>query len=96
MMLTGRADSCYSATFSATNSTRIGVGSNPGLRVEKLASNGLSHSTTLNKNKSKKPGHYTGSFIMFSVITSIYNKKTKGRTLMELFTTTGKLKEFFF
>ena len=28
---------------------------------------------------------------MFSVITSIYNKKTKGPTLMELFTATGKL-----
>jgi hypothetical protein len=30
---------------------------------------------------------------MFSVITNIYNKKTKGPTLMELFTTTGKLKK---
>ena len=27
-----------------------------------------------------------GRFIMFSVITNIYNKKTKGPTLMELFT----------
>ena len=34
-------------------------------------------------------------FIMFSVITNIYNKKTKGRTLMELFTATGKFKKFF-
>jgi hypothetical protein len=33
---------------------------------------------------------------MFSVIKSIYNKKTKGRTLMELFTATGKLKKVFF
>ena len=33
---------------------------------------------------------------MFSVITNIYNKKTKGPTLMELFTVTGKLKKFFF
>jgi len=33
---------------------------------------------------------------MFSVITNIYNKKTKGPTLMELFTTTEKLKKFFF
>ena len=33
---------------------------------------------------------------MFSVITNIYNKKTKGHTLTELFTTTGKLKKFFF
>jgi hypothetical protein len=33
---------------------------------------------------------------MFSVITNIYNKKTKGSTLMELFTATGKLKKFFF
>jgi hypothetical protein len=37
---------------------------------------------------------YTGRFIMFSVITNIYNKKTKGPTLMELFTTTDKLKKF--
>jgi hypothetical protein len=36
----------------------------------------------------------TGRFIMFSVITNSYNKKTKGRTLMELFTATGKLKKF--
>ena len=28
---------------------------------------------------------------MFSVITNIYNKKTKGPILMELFTATGKL-----
>jgi len=33
---------------------------------------------------------------MLSVITNIYNKKTKGSTLMELFTATGKLKKFFF
>jgi hypothetical protein len=32
---------------------------------------------------------------MFSVITNIYNKKTKGPTLMELFRATGKLKKFF-
>ena len=38
---------------------------------------------------------YTGRFIMFSVITNIYNKKTKGPTLMEFFTVTGKLKTFF-
>jgi len=31
---------------------------------------------------------------MFSVITNIYNKKTKGPTLMELFTATGKLTYF--
>ena len=43
-----------------------------------------------------RDGHYTGRFIMFSVITNIYNKKTKGPTLMELFTATGKLKKFFF
>ena len=39
---------------------------------------------------------YTGRFILFSVITNIYNKKTKGPTLMELFTATGKLKKVFF
>jgi len=38
---------------------------------------------------------YTGRFIMFSVITNIYNKKTKGPNLMEFFTATGKLKKFF-
>ena len=38
---------------------------------------------------------YTGRFIMFSVITNIYNNKAKGPTLMELFTATGKLKKFF-
>jgi len=32
---------------------------------------------------------------MFSVITNIYNKKTKGPTLMELFTATGKQKKYF-
>jgi hypothetical protein len=32
---------------------------------------------------------------MFSVIANIYNKKAKGPILMELFTTTGKLKKFF-
>jgi len=37
----------------------------------------------------------TGRFIMFSVITTIYNKKTKGHTLMELFTATGKLRKLF-
>ena len=38
----------------------------------------------------------TGHFIMFSVITNIYNKKTKGPTLMELFTATEIMKKFFF
>jgi len=40
--------------------------------------------------------HYTGRFIVFSVITNIYNKKTKRPTLMEFFTARGKLKKFFF
>jgi len=39
---------------------------------------------------------YTGRFIMFSVITNTYNKKTKGPNLMEFFTATGKLKKSFF
>jgi hypothetical protein len=34
---------------------------------------------------------YTGHFLKFSMITNIYNKKTKGPTLMELFTATEKL-----
>jgi len=33
---------------------------------------------------------------MFSVITNIYKNKTKGPTLIELFTATRKLKKFFF
>jgi len=33
---------------------------------------------------------------MFFLITNIYNKNTKGPTLMELFTVTGKQKKFFF
>jgi hypothetical protein len=33
---------------------------------------------------------------MFSLITNIYNKKTKGPTLIELFIATGKLKKGFF
>jgi len=33
---------------------------------------------------------------MFSVITIIYNKKTKGPTLLEFSTATGKLKKCFF
>ena len=33
---------------------------------------------------------------MFFMITNIYNKKTKGPSVMELFTATGKLKKFFF
>jgi hypothetical protein len=39
--------------------------------------------------------YYTGHFIMFCMITNIYNKKTKRPTLMELFAATGKLKKFF-
>jgi hypothetical protein len=38
----------------------------------------------------------SGHFIMFSVITNIYSKKTIGPTLMELFTATGKVKKLFF
>jgi hypothetical protein len=38
---------------------------------------------------------YTGRFIIFSVITNIYNKKTKGPTLSEFFTATGKQKKLF-
>jgi hypothetical protein len=35
-----------------------------------------------------------GSLLLEYVIANIYNKKTKGSTLMELFTATGKLKKF--
>jgi hypothetical protein len=37
----------------------------------------------------------TGHFIMFSMITHIYNKKTKVPTLMKLFTATGELNKSF-
>jgi hypothetical protein len=40
--------------------------------------------------------YYTGRFIVFSLITDIYNKKTTGPTLMKVFTATGTLKKFFF
>jgi len=39
---------------------------------------------------------YTGRFRMFSLITNIYNKKTKGSTLMEFLTAKGELKTFSF
>jgi hypothetical protein len=38
---------------------------------------------------------HTGRFKMLSVITNIYNKKTKRPTLMGLFTAAGKLNNFF-
>jgi hypothetical protein len=38
---------------------------------------------------------YTGRFIMFSVISNIYSKITKGHTLMEFFRAIRKLKKFF-
>jgi hypothetical protein len=38
---------------------------------------------------------YTWPLIIFSVIINIYYKKTKGPTLMELFTATEKQKTFF-
>ena len=57
----------------------------------------------MNKSKQQIPStenttskFNTGRFIMFSVITNIYKKKTKGPALMELFTAIGKLKIFFF
>jgi hypothetical protein len=39
----------------------------------------------------KSASNNTRRFIMFSVITNIYNKKTKGPTLMELITATGEV-----
>jgi hypothetical protein len=36
----------------------------------------------------------TGRFKMLSVVTNLYNNKTKGPTLKELFTATGKIKLF--
>jgi len=37
-----------------------------------------------------------GRFRMFSMIRNIYNKKTKGPTLMEFFTATGKTEKKIF
>ena len=48
------------------------------------------------QNARRAYNEHTGRFIMFSVIINIYNKKTIGLTLMELFTATGKLEKFFF
>ena len=39
---------------------------------------------------------HTGHFIMFSVITGIYNKKTKGPTLMGIFHSNRKTEKVFF
>jgi hypothetical protein len=39
---------------------------------------------------------YTGLFIMFSMLTNIYNKKTEGPNLMGFFIATGKLKKVSF
>ena len=50
------------------------------------------------RKQSNPPVHSlcTGRFVIFSVIVNIYNKKTKGPNLMELFTATRKLKRVFF
>jgi hypothetical protein len=50
----------------------------------------------ISRGKINDIAKYTGRFIMFSVNKNIYNRKTKGPTLMELFTATGKLKKIFF
>jgi len=52
--------------------------------------------TSVTTNIFKHKENSTEHFIIFSMITNIYNKKTKGPTLMELFTATGKLKKFLF
>jgi len=52
------------------------------------------HSVDLSNDR-KNLTPYTGRFIMFSVITNIYNNKTKGPNLIEFFTATAKLKKFF-
>ena len=57
-----------------------------------------SYSLTHNGDDAPQNCEYicSGCFIMFSVFTKIDNKETKGPTLMELFTATGKLKKRFF
>jgi hypothetical protein len=47
-------------------------------------------------NRQSKEKYYTGRFIMFSMITNIYNQKTKESTLMELFSATANWKKIFF
>jgi len=49
----------------------------------------------LNTSETCRGWRCAGSFIMFSVTANIYNKKTKGATLMQLFTATRKLKKVF-
>ena len=66
-----------------------------GIYGKNPATNGLNHDTAFRKSRFKDLLLNTGRFIMFSVITNIYNKKTKGPTLMELFTATGKLRKVF-
>ena len=56
------------------------------IRVCSIKCLALSHLPIINKTV-----YYTGRFIMFSAITNIYNKETKGPILMELFIATGKL-----
>jgi len=48
------------------------------------------------RHSARADNQYTGRFVMFSAITNICNKKTKGPTSMKLFTDTRKLKKFFF
>jgi hypothetical protein len=66
-------------TFSVTDLTQTGLRSNPVVRGE------ADDCILL----------YTWRFIMFSVITNIYNNKTKRPNLTDLFTATGKQKKFF-
>jgi hypothetical protein len=65
-----------------------------GIGVLKPQSAVFSHYNT--KQEHRTVMYNMGHFIMFSVITNIYNKKTKGPTLRGLFTATGKLKKVFF
>jgi hypothetical protein len=71
-------------------------GSKRSLRPGKLMHNFMPMSLCFYEHYDINSTVYMGRFIMFSVITNIYNKKSKGPTLMELFTATRKLKKFFF
>jgi hypothetical protein len=62
------------------------------LRIECVK---IVHQQPACNNNAVKITFNTGRFIMFPVITNIYNKKTKGPTLMEMFTATGRTKKFF-
>jgi hypothetical protein len=66
-----------------------------GARTHFSPNNSVSRVSIIPKVLYNHPPIHAGRFIMFCVITNIYNKTRKGPALTELFTATGKLKRFF-